>query len=133
MPDLLSRQASELAEILGEDGLEELIERCRGQRLHIHIQPRPDSELARRLGSERYGRLQPVYRGDVIEVPSPRRRHRDDKGRFAIPGASATKRAERVHALRAEGRTIAEIAYQEGVSKRWVHLLLSAFSPPQTK
>lgn len=60
--------AADLAEVIGDDGLAALVAAFGGAHIRVHVAPRPDSALARALGS-RYRLLQRTYAGCQIDVP----------------------------------------------------------------
>ncbi|MCU0843277.1 MAG: hypothetical protein MUC79_16405 [Thiobacillaceae bacterium] len=109
--------AAALAEAIGAAGLARLVQHYGGMRIRIHTDPRPESDLAERLGPEVYSRLQAIYAGEEIDIPRLR-------------SEQAAARAARVQALRAKGWTGNEIARAEGLTLRQVRRLLAQEAPP---
>lgn len=107
-----------LADVIGEAGLALLVRYFGGTRLRVHTRPRPDSDLALRLGVAVYGALQATYAGEEIDIPLLRSER--TQGRQA-----------RVHAMRARGMTGNQIARAEGISLRRVRAILADDPPPQ--
>lgn len=104
--------ATGLADVIGETGLAMLVHHYGGMRLRIHTRPRPDSDLAVRLGAAVYGALQATYAGEEIDIP--------------LLGSERTQsRKARVHAMRAHGMTGNQIARSEQISLRRVRAILS--------
>jgi hypothetical protein len=109
--------AAALAEAIGPAGLARLVQHFGGQRIRIHTDPRPDTDLAKRLGPEIYAALQTIYAGEEIDIPRLR-------------SEQAAARAARVHALRGKGWTGNEIARDEGLTLRQVRRLLAQEPAP---
>ena len=98
----------ELQEILGPGGLRRLSRASGGRRAYIPRKPRDSHWLVLAVGREAADKLAWRYGGDRIEVPILARIDRDD----------------RICRLRAQGRSAAQIAEEEGISERHVRNIL---------
>ena len=100
----------ELAEMLGEEGLQALSAERGGRSAVVPRRIRTGHWIERAVGREAADRLAFRYGGC----------------RIYIPRGAAQARAARVLALRRQGRSVAQIAAAEGVSDRWVWKILAA-------
>jgi Mor family transcriptional regulator len=109
----LPRDARPLAETLGLRSLLALVDAFGGTYVRVHTSPRPQSELARVLGAEGYGRLQASYGGEEILIPTlaaQKRRARNEQiHRDYAAGATAAELARKYHL---HIRTVRSIAAQ---------------------
>ena len=102
----------DLADALGQEGLERLVAAYGGRRLRVHSQPILDSNLAKCLGADSYAALQRTFRGEELDIPTLR--YRECQARRA-----------RIWALAGKGHTANDISGAVGLSLRRVREILA--------
>jgi hypothetical protein len=103
----MSRVYETIKAEIGEDQACILIARLGGRRLAIPVDPKPDSVIALAVGHRNACALCRALGGDTVELPS----------RNAL---EAERRRDAVMTAIARGKTIDDIAFEQGISQRQV-------------
>jgi hypothetical protein len=108
-----------IAEAIGGDAAEKLVQDFAGRRLYIPQTPGPDDAISRSIGLPAARKLAQIYGGDRMDVPNPAQR-RNSIVALRATGLSVEAIARQLHCTtRRVYQVLAEARNQKGLGTGW--------------